>query len=70
MTPGRRISRSALVELHDALGRLPERQRAAIILRYFVDIPDAEIAAALNCKSSTVRSLIRRGIGNLKENLQ
>jgi RNA polymerase sigma factor (sigma-70 family) len=59
-----------LVELRDALGRLPDRQRAAIILRYFVDIPDTEIAAALSCKPSTVRSLIRRGVTNLKETLQ
>jgi RNA polymerase sigma factor (sigma-70 family) len=59
-----------LIELRDALCRLPDRQRAAIILRYFVDIPDAEIAAALSCKPSTVRSLIRRGVAKLKENLQ
>jgi RNA polymerase sigma factor (sigma-70 family) len=59
-----------LVELRDALSRLPERQRAAIILRYFVDIPDGEIADALSCKPSTVRSLIRRGMGNLKETLR
>ena len=59
-----------LLELRDALGRLPDRQRAAIILRYFVDIPDVEIAAALSCKPSTVRSLIRRGVASLKEALQ
>jgi RNA polymerase sigma factor (sigma-70 family) len=58
---------SELVELRDALDRLPWRQRAAIILRYFVDIPDDEIAETLHCRPATVRSLIRRGIGTLRE---
>jgi RNA polymerase sigma factor (sigma-70 family) len=58
-----------LLELRDALNRLPWRQRMAIVLRYFVDIPDAEIARFLGCRPSTVRSLIRRGIANLKEAL-
>lgn len=56
-----------LVELQDALARLPWRQRAAIVLRYFVDIPDAEIAIALDCRPATVRSHIRRGLAALKE---
>ena len=56
-----------LVELQDALSRLPWRQRAAIVLRYFADIPDDEIAHALGCRPSTVRSHIRRGIAQLKE---
>jgi RNA polymerase sigma factor, sigma-70 family len=56
-----------LIELRDALSRLPWRQRAAIVLRYFADIPDDEIAETLHCRPSTVRSHIRRGIANLKE---
>jgi DNA-directed RNA polymerase specialized sigma24 family protein len=59
-----------LVDLRDALGRLPARQRAAIVLRYFVDIPDDQIADALSCRPSTVRSLIRRGVTTLREVLQ
>jgi RNA polymerase sigma factor (sigma-70 family) len=58
---------SELVELQDALARLPWRQRAAIVLRYFTDIPDAEIATVLDCRPATVRSHIRRGIAALKE---
>ena len=56
-----------LVELRDALGRLPWRQRSAIVLRYFADIPDDEIARTLGSRPSTVRSHIRRGIAKLKE---
>ena len=60
---------SELVELRDALDRLPYPQRAAIVLRYSVDIPDPDIAAALGCRPATVRSHIRRGIANLREAL-
>jgi RNA polymerase sigma factor (sigma-70 family) len=58
-----------LVELQDALDRLPYAQRAAIVLRYFVDVPDDAIAAALGCRPATVRSHLRRGIANLREAL-
>jgi RNA polymerase sigma factor (sigma-70 family) len=58
-----------LVDLRDALDRLPYAQRAAIVLRYFVDIPDESIAKALGCRPATVRSHIRRGIANLREAL-
>jgi RNA polymerase sigma factor (sigma-70 family) len=56
-----------LLELQDALIALPWRQRAAIVLRYFVDVPDGEIARTLGCRPSTVRSLVRRGIETLRE---
>ena len=56
-----------LVELQDALARLPWRQRTAIVLRYFADVPDAEIARMLRCRPVTVRSHIRRGITSLRE---
>lgn len=56
-----------LVELRDAMSRLPWNQRAAIVLRYFADVPDDEIASTLGCRPSTVRSHIRRGIATLKE---
>lgn len=45
---------------------LPERQRTAIVLRYFHDLPDAEIAPAVGCREVTVRSLISRGLAVLR----
>lgn len=36
-------------ELWDALGHLPERQRAAIVLRFYEDLPDPDIATVLGC---------------------
>src|SRR6476661_6505674 len=43
------------------LNGLPARQRAALTLRYVHDLPDAAIAAALRCRTGTVRSLLSRG---------
>jgi RNA polymerase sigma factor (sigma-70 family) len=59
-----------LVELTDALDRLGERQRLAIVLRYFADLPFAEVAAAMECRPSTARSLVRRGLASLRRELQ
>ena len=56
-----------LVELRDALIALPIRQRSAIVLRYLCDLPEEEIASNLNCRPSTVRSLVRRGLAELRE---
>jgi RNA polymerase sigma-70 factor (sigma-E family) len=46
---------------------LPPRQRAAIVFRYFDDLDDAAIAAALGCSVATVRSQISRALATLRE---
>lgn len=61
---------SPLVELRDALDRLGERQRIVVVLRYFVDIPDHEIAEVLGVRPSTVRSLARRALKVLRKELE
>lgn len=43
------------------LDGLPARQRAALTLRYVHDLTDDDIARALGCRASTVRSLLTRG---------
>lgn len=48
--------------LRSALLRLPLRQRTALVLRYFEDLPDASIAELLGCRQATVRSLVARGL--------
>ncbi len=48
---------------------LSERQRAALVLRFFEDLSDEESAAALGCRVGTVRSLISRGLAALREQL-
>ena len=52
--------------LWSLLRTLPDRQRAAVVLRYFHDLPDDEIAATLGCRLGTVRSLISRGLSALR----
>ncbi|MEO3927286.1 SigE family RNA polymerase sigma factor [Micromonosporaceae bacterium B7E4] len=48
------------------LSRLPRRQRAALVLRYYEDLPDAEIAEVLGCAVGTVRSAISRALATLR----
>jgi RNA polymerase sigma-70 factor (sigma-E family) len=50
-----------------ALLELPARQRAAIVLRYYEDLPEAQIAEVLRCRPATVRSLISRGLAALRQ---
>lgn len=47
--------------------RLPERQRIALCLRFYDDLPDSEIAEILDVRPATVRSLVHRGLATLKE---
>jgi RNA polymerase sigma-70 factor (sigma-E family) len=54
-------------ELEDALAALPARQRAAVVLRFYGDLPDAEIARALRCREGTVRSLVSRALADLRK---
>lgn len=50
-----------------ALNALPSRQRAALALRYYLDLSEADIADALRCRPGTVKSLISRGLATLRE---
>jgi RNA polymerase sigma-70 factor (sigma-E family) len=54
-------------ELMDALAALPPRQRAVLVLRYFLDLPEAEVAAALKCSLGTVKSTASRGLARLEQ---
>jgi RNA polymerase sigma-70 factor (sigma-E family) len=49
------------------LGALSARQRAAVVLRYFHDLSDVEIAAVLGCRVTTARSLISRGMAVMRK---
>ena len=43
-------------ELYAALAALPPRQRAVVVLRYFLDLPEAEVAAAIQSSLGTGKS--------------
>ena len=55
--------------LRDELMKLPYRQRAAIVLRFYVDLTDEQTGDILGCAAGTVRSLISRGLTSLREGL-
>jgi RNA polymerase sigma-70 factor (sigma-E family) len=58
------------VELRDQLWsdlqRLPMRQRTAIVLRIYEDLPEQRVAEILGCRPGTVRSLLSRGLAELR----
>lgn len=56
-----------LDELWQVLAGLPERRRAAFVLRYYEDLPVGEIARLLGCQPGTVSSLLHRGLADLRE---
>jgi RNA polymerase sigma-70 factor (sigma-E family) len=53
--------------LWDALQQLPVRQRAAIVLRYYEDLTEAQTAEAMGCAVGTVKSQVSSGIGKLRD---
>jgi RNA polymerase sigma-70 factor (sigma-E family) len=55
--------------LWEALLGLPARQRAAIVLRYYEDLTEAQTAEAMGCAVGTVKSQVSAGISKLRERL-
>jgi RNA polymerase sigma-70 factor (sigma-E family) len=53
--------------LRQALARLPRLQRAVLVLRYFEDLPEAEIATLLGCSPGSVKTHAHRGLIALRE---
>ncbi|WP_406278674.1 SigE family RNA polymerase sigma factor [Embleya sp. NBC_00896] len=53
-----------------ALGRLPAGRRAAVVLRYWEDRSESEVAKILGCKIGTVRSQAHRGLAQLRKDPQ
>jgi RNA polymerase sigma-70 factor (sigma-E family) len=53
-------------EVWRALGRLPHQQRAVLVLRYFEDMSELQIADALGISTGTVKSHAAKGIANLR----
>lgn len=52
--------------LEAALSLLPPAQRAAVVLRYYQDLPEAQVAEALGCPLGTARSHATRGVARLR----
>ena len=54
-------------EMWTALSQVSDRQRAALVLRFYEDLSLEEIAATLDCPLGTAKSLVHRGLASLKE---
>ena len=59
--------RESVMDVMAALGRLPERQRVAVTLRYLQDLPYAEISGVTGWPEGTVKTLVRRGVARLRK---
>jgi RNA polymerase sigma-70 factor (sigma-E family) len=55
------------ISLERALLALPPRKRAVLVLRYFEDLPESQVAEILGCSVGTVRSQAHRAIARLRE---
>jgi RNA polymerase sigma-70 factor (sigma-E family) len=60
-------SSDELLDVRAALERLPARQRATVLLRYWCDASVTDTADALNCSEGTVKSQTARAIATLRE---
>src|SRR5215204_3556529 len=58
--------RESVMDVLAALGRLPERQRVAVTLRYLQDMPYAEISGVTGWPEGTAKTLVRRGLMRLR----
>jgi RNA polymerase sigma factor (sigma-70 family) len=62
---------TAAVDLRDALIRalhlLPPQQRAAVVLRHWEQLSEAEAAAVLGCSAGTVKAAASRGLRRMRE---
>lgn len=57
------------VVLWEAIRSLPGRQRAAVVLRFYEDLPEAEVALILDMPIGTVKSQVHRAIARLRDQL-
>jgi RNA polymerase sigma factor (sigma-70 family) len=65
----RLIENPDLDETWGVVCRLPFRQRAVVVLRYYEDLSEADIARTLDCRPGTVKSNLHHALARLKKEL-
>jgi RNA polymerase sigma-70 factor (sigma-E family) len=68
-TPGSPEPELARDELWRAIATLPPRQRAVLVLRYYEDLSEQQIADALGCRPGTVKSQASAALASLRGRL-
>jgi RNA polymerase sigma-70 factor (sigma-E family) len=63
------LAEPELDETWRLLRRLPDRQRMALVLRFYDDRSEAEIAELLGCRPGTVKSLVHRGLAKVRREI-
>ena len=64
------LSREERQEVLRAVRQLPDRQREALVLRFYLDLPDPEIARIMGIRPGTVRSATHRALKALGQLLE
>jgi RNA polymerase sigma-70 factor (sigma-E family) len=63
------VSNPEIDETWSAIRRLPFRQRAVVILRFYEDLPEADIAKVLGCAPGTVKSSLHRALARVRKEI-
>jgi RNA polymerase sigma factor (sigma-70 family) len=63
------VEASEIDEVWPVVVALPARQRAVVVLRYYEDLSEADIASVLGCRPGTVKSLAARALKQLRQEL-
>ena len=63
------VYESRLEEVRKAIGALPEKQRAAVLMHKYEEMEYSQIARVLNCSESAVKSLLFRAYETLRARL-
>lgn len=67
--PGTQALSAESQEMEAVVAGLPYRQRAVLVLRYWMDLSERDIAAALGCRHGTVKSLHSRALDALRKEI-
>ncbi len=65
----RRPRQRRLATICAMLADLPERQREAVVLRFFEDLSTEQTAAVMNCAEGTVKATLHQALRKLREKL-
>lgn len=57
------------VALREAVAELPRRRRTALVLRYYADLPAAQVAEHMDITTASVNSHVSRALSDLRESL-